>query len=66
MKDKFIPGFLIFTLWAFILTIWLKPQVVVAHGDGLSKRDVKRIIENCSGTGYTDGEDYVYSISLSC
>ena len=31
MKDKFIMGFLIFTLWVFIGTIWLIPNSASAQ-----------------------------------
>ena len=35
-------------------------------GDYDFKKAVKRIVENCDGDGYTDGDQYVYTISLSC
>lgn len=63
MKDKFILGFLIFTMWVLIGTIWFKPSPVNAHDDGHShrhskydynfKRAVRSIVEDCS----VDGEE---------
>ena len=68
MKDKFILGFLIFTMWVFIGTIWFKPSPVSAHADGHT-HDISSILGfdsiTISGFGLID-EDEVRDIIQNC
>ena len=50
--------------------------IAIAEVSGMNYYDLKRdrdfkkavqyVVEDCGGSGYTDGDEYVYTISISC